>query len=113
MQPVSETDTQPILQKLKTATAILAWSAGLILAGSEGTPYVNLAGALLFSLSCVCLARRAGKPARKASDPVAISPKRAPRQAQRFTPRVRQRLAPNRLKSGAIRPRYARELGVV
>ncbi|MDD9305074.1 MAG: hypothetical protein HUK40_23140 [Desulfobacter sp.] len=88
--------------KVKLIGWVLVWIAGLLMAGSDGPwmPYLNIMGLLLFLGACVGLGRVL--PALELHGPVSPDP---------YLPRVQPLKTSS--KPMGIRPRYARELGVV
>lgn len=119
MQHITDAGTQSILTKIKTMVSILVWAAGLILAGSDGPmmPYVNVLGAVLFAGSCLWLGRQVREPGRKGAKSQDRSRQNPPSGRQPHPEACGQaRMTDdpsNCLGSLAIRPQYARELGVV
>lgn len=106
-------NSQPLADRLKIGTAALVWTAGLLLAGSDGPlmPYLNGGGVLLFAMASLWLG--VALP-RLEKDPAVLGPKPVPPQ----TARVRPPVSPDRTgilpgRTSAVRPRFARELGVV
>ncbi len=115
----TDAGTSPVLTKLKTCSSILIWVTGLILAGSDGPmmPYLNMLGVILFAGSCLVLGRLPNESGPKSSRLQDGSKKERalgrPAQSQAYC-RNRMRQATSRPMDGlAIRPQYARDLGVI
>lgn len=117
MQLTTDAETKSVGQKLKTITGILAWAAGLLLAGSDGPlmPFLNLGGVALFACASLWLAGQARKAGDRPAVPAAMAAGATPPAGQkRSRPRTGAGTVPVWAREcGGIRPRYARELGAV